>query len=72
MENTLLSNEIESEVTVSINIAINPISIGIMRQRQIPEAIKTFLSQLVYKIQLALRPLKQLLIIQDSSAMCTS
>ncbi len=71
MENTLLSNEIESEVTVSINIAINPISIAIMRQRQIPEAIKTFLSQLVYK-STSTKTSQTITNIQDSSAMCTS
>ncbi len=36
-ENTQLSNYIESEVKVPICIAINPISIAIMRRRAIPK-----------------------------------
>ncbi len=50
-KNTQLSKLIESEVKGPINIAINPISIAIMRLRAIADAIKTHFSQLRIKNQ---------------------
>ncbi len=43
LENSQLSNEIESEVKIPINIAINLIAIAINIGRAIPEAITTHL-----------------------------